>query len=472
MSKIFEGIFGRAERSIPGTSPTIVIDGQTYDMEYVRYCIEQEHTISALEARLHEADDPQIIAEETLKTACRFYGGDWAGILDVDLDLDVWTPLWWFNAGPRDKTTNLFGEFQLAKSMPNWIESLRNGRSICITNTKDIERIYPEEYAIYKRLLVNSVIGVPFGPNPVGILAIRNPTRYVNYDSALNIFAYVIHRAMAQQKTIDSSKLILSPDAIKTDKDIIVNFFGSMEICTSQGILCEREFNSPRSSRVVTYLLLNAKSSHYPSSIVAALWPEEEDKWDTLASYVRNYIHTFKKAFDLVSPYPLIVSTANGYGVNPELNIMTDLRQFDLLWENAQHATSISHKVELLKQAAALYKGSVFENAGGELWIESIATHYRLRYVGIINELLATLDEAGDYTGVQQYAAKAVELTPENPRAHYWLIRAMNHLGTLEFARNQIALAKEKLTGEEYASLKKYIAQDPTMPYTTLFSDE
>ena len=166
--------------------------------------------------------------------------------------------------------------------------------------------------------------------------------------------------------------------------------------------------------------------------------------------YVRNYIHTFKKAFDLVSPYPLIVSTANGYGVNPELNIMTDLRQFDLLWENAQHATSISHKVELLKQAAALYKGSVFENAGGELWIESIATHYRLRYVGIINELLATLDEAGDYTGVQQYAAKAVELTPENPRAHYWLIHAMNHLGTLEFARNQIALAKEKLTGEEY----------------------
>ena len=41
MSKIFGGIFGRAERSIPGTSPTIVIDGQTYDMEYVRYCIEQ-----------------------------------------------------------------------------------------------------------------------------------------------------------------------------------------------------------------------------------------------------------------------------------------------------------------------------------------------------------------------------------------------------------------------------------------------
>lgn len=63
-------------------------------------------------------------------------------------------------------------------------------------------------------------------------------------------------------------------------------------------------------------------------------------------------------------------------------------------------------------------------------------------------------------------------LTPENARAHYWMIHAMNHLGTLELARNQIAIAKEVLTGEEYSSLKKFIAEDPTMQYTVLFSGE
>ena len=470
MSKFFRGIFGRAEKSVPASTSTVMVDGEALDLEYVKYCIEQDRTVSALESRLHECDDPKEIAEGALKAACLFYGGDWAGILDVDLDLDVWTPLWWYNASPRDKTTALFGEFELAKYMPNWIESLKTGSPICITDVKEIQRDYPEEYAIYKRLMVDSVIGVPFGPNPVGILAIRNPTRYVKYSSALNVFAYVIHRAMAQQKTIDSSRLVLSPDEIKTDKDIIVNFFGSMEICTSQGVLSEREFNSPRSSRVVTYLLLNKKSSFYSWSLVAAIWPEEEEKWETLSNYVRNYIHTFKKAFDLVSPHPLIVSTANGYGINPELNIMTDLQQFDLLWENAQHAPTIPHKVELLKKAVDLYKGDVFENASGELWIEGIAAHYRLRYIGIINELLATLDAANDFTGIQQYAVRAIELTPENARAHYWLIHAMNHLGTLELARNQIALAKDKLTGEEYDNLKKYIADDPTMPYSALFS--
>ena len=471
MSKIFGGIFGRVERSIPGTSPTIVIDGEAYDIGYVKYCIEKDRAVTALETKLHESDDPRLIAEEALKTACRFNGGDWAGILDVDLDLDIWTPLWWYNAASQGKTTSLFGEFQLARSMPNWIEALKSGSSICLTDMSTVQREHPEEYEIYKRLKVDSVIGVPFGPNPVGILAIRNPTRHTQYDSALNVFAYVIHRAMAQQKTIDSSRLALAPEEIKTDKDIIVNFFGSMSICTAKGVLTEREFNAPKCSRVVTYLLLNQKSTFHPLPIVSALWPEEEDKWETSASYVRNYIHKFKKAFDLVSPYPLIVHSGTGYGINPDLNIMTDLNQFDLLLEEAQHTTIIPHKVELMKKAISLYKGTVFENADGEMWIKPIATKYRLQYIGIVNELLATLDEAGEFTGLRQHAARAVELTPENIRAHYWLLHAMNHLGTLELARNHIAHAKEILTSDEYASLKKSVAQDSTMPFAVLFSD-
>ena len=77
-----------------------------------------------------------------------------------------------------------------------------------------------------------------------------------------------------------------------------------------------------------------------------------------------------------------------------------------------------------------------------------------------------------DFTGIQKYAARAIVLTPENTRAHYWLIHAMNHLGTLELARNQITLAKDKLTSEEYDSLKRFVAEDLTMPYTVLFGGE
>lgn len=471
MANYLKKLFRRAEKNEELRQPIneLLLE---YDEEYILYCIEQEQTVSDLENRLHESDDPKGIAALTLRTVCDFYGADWAGILDVDLELDIWTPLWWHNTHSRDHTTELFQQYDIAKFMPNWAKSLKDGTPVVVPNTKAIQAEHPKEYEIYKHMRVDAVMGVPFGPNPVGLLVIRNPKRYIKYPSTLRTLAYVLHRAMAQQKTIDSSKMILSPDAIKGDKDIIVNFFGSMSIYTSAGVLREQAFNSPKSSRVVTYLLLNRKSSHSPLEIVANLWPENEDKWDTLSDYIRGYIRTFRRAFALISPYSLIESSANGYQINHEFNIMTDLQQFDMLWEQAQHAVTVPHKVELLKQAVELYKGSVFENACDEHWITSTVTRYKLRYMGLVNELLSTLDNAGDFTGVQQYATKAVKLTPENVKAHYWLVHSMNHLGALELAKNEIANAKTILTGDEFATLKKYVFQDDTMPYTVLFSEE
>lgn len=461
MVNLFSGLFRKSKMPYKNHPPSVLQDFSQYDTaEYIMYCIEQEQKVSWLEAELHTSDDPKEIAMQTLEVACAFYGGDWAGIIEVDLEMDVWNPLWCFNMNKRDKLHQPFGEFEVAKFMPNWVRSLKEGKPIIIHNAKDVQKEHPEEYAVYKRLEVDSVIGVPFGPNPVGFLAIRNPSRYVSHSSMMSILAYVLHRAMAQQKTIDSAKLAMSPDEIQSDRDIIINFFGSMEIHTSQGVLKERDFNSPKSSRVATYLLLNRKSSHTAWEIVEELWPEEPDKMDALCNYIRGYIHTFRKAFALVSPYPLIVTAASGYQINHDFHIMTDLQQFDLLWEKAQHATSVSHKAELLKKAVDLYKGHVFENACDEHWIVGTVTQYKSRYIGIVNELLATLMEVGDYSGVQHYATKAKKITPENVKAYYWLVCAMTKLDCSELAKNEIAHAKKGLTSEEFASLKKMLLSD------------
>ena len=471
MANFLTNLFGRAEKK---EEPQQSISGllQEYDEEYIRYCIELEQSVSVLEENLHTSDDPGEIAMQTLKAACSFYGGNWAGILEVDLELGVWNPLWWFNMSSRDKTMELFQEVELAKYMPNWVQALHDGKPIIIPDTKSVQKVCSEEYEVYKRLLADSVIGVPFGPNPLGFLAIRNPTRYINRPSMMSILAYVLHRAMAQQKTIDSSKLALSADEIQSDRDIIINFFGNMEIQTSKGVLKERDFNSPKSSRVATYLLLNRRSSHAAWEIVEALWPDDPEKMETLATYIRGYIHTFRKAFSLISEYPLIETAANGYQINHDFHIMTDLEKFDLLWEQAQHAVSTPHKVDLLKQAVALYRGHVFENACDEHWVIGTVTHYKTRYIGIVNELLAIFMDAGDYTSVQQYATRAIQLTPENIKAYYWLVRAMVKLDCFEMAKTEINHARRNLTHEEFASLKKLVTIDSGLPFTLLFDGE
>lgn len=436
-----------------------------YPPEYIQCCIEQDQSIAALEAYLHTSDDPTEIAIQTLKTACSFYGGDWAGLFEIDMDLGIWSPVWWYKVGKNDRTMQMVREFESLTDMPTWIKSMQTGECVVIPDSSNPHAAPSQEAEVYRRLFVKSVIAAPFMPSPTGFFVIRNPSRYINYTTMLTVLAYVLHRAMAQQKVMNSTRMLLSPKSIRSDKDIIINFFGNMEICTSKGVLRESDFKSPKSSRVATYLMLHRKAAHPPLEIASALWPEDTADPDSISSNIRGFIYRFRQAFSLISDYQLIESTPNGYRINPKLHVMTDLQQFDELWESAQKAITTLQKIELLKQAFTLYRGPVFENAAGEHWIMSLATHYALRYTGLVNELLSTLAAVEDYATLQQYAVKAYEIMPTNVRTRYWIIYAMYQMGAIEMARNEITHAQTDFSAEEFDTLVGYIKEchDPKM---------
>lgn len=458
MANFLKELFEKAKKKI--VSQRLTCDSSLeYDDEYIRYCVELEQTVSALETQLHTSDNPEEIAMQTLKTACLFYGGDWAGIMEVDLNLDTWVPVWWYNASVTDRTLQLIHEFEIVQSMPRWIQAMSRNEPVIIPDVFSIKEEFPKEFAVYRRLRVDSIIAYPFAPNPVGFLAIRNPKRYIDRPSMMSILAYVLHRAMAQQKTLDSAKLSLSPEAIKNDKDIIISFFGDVEICTSQGVLRERNFNSPKSSRVVIYLLLNRRTAHPPLAIHSALWPYDSSDTEAIGSNIRGCIYRFRQAFSLICSHPLIESTASGYRINPELNIMTDIQQFEKLAKAAHQSASALQKVALLKQAVELYRGPLFRSASDEHWIIGQVNHYRIQYVGIVNELLDELAAAKDYVSVQHYAHMSIRIMPGNLRAYYWLIISLYYIGTLDLAKQEWMRAKDTLTEEEHYALTAMLKQ-------------
>lgn len=444
------------------------IDEET---EYTQYAKEFEHTLRVLEALLHTSDDPEEIAMASLKTACDFYQADWAGILEVDMDLNIWTPFWWYNVHPEDKTVAMMKEFESSEFLYRWVASMRENHAIVVPDAEAVREDWPGEYEIYKRLKIRSIVGVPIKPRPVAFLVVRNPQRYIERTSMLQMLAFVVLTTVNEKKIMDSAKMSLSPEAIKHDKDIVINFFGSMSIYTSKGVLREQDFKAPKCCRVITYLMLNRKTTHPPLEIAEALWPNDTSGPDALSSNIRGLIYRFRQAFSLISDYQLIESTPNGYRLNPELHIMTDLQQFDKLWEAAQNATATTRKVDLLKQAVSIYKGPLYENARDEQWIINLVNHYSLRYAGMVNELLSKLADAKDYSGIQQYATQSLEIEPDNLKARYWLIFAMYHLGALEMAKSEVARSKVVLTPEEYAALLKYLKKTKELSPDNLFAD-
>lgn len=424
-------------------------------LEDIQYALGFEHALRSLESQLHNTDNPEVIALEMLVAAVEFYDGDWCGVVEADLEVGAWTPLWWYDRRTGGMTPTRFLELEDATPMQRWITAMRQGTPICIENAEDVKDTHPGEYNVYKRLNAHSVIAAPFWKNPSGFLLVRNPKRFKRYTSLLQMYAYVAVSTINEKKLLERSNQSFSPENIKRDTDVIINLFGQLSVYTSKGVLTEGILNSPKLSRLLVYLVLHRERAVPPRMIVDALWPEEEI--ENPSNKVKALAFRLQSAFSIISDYRLVVSTTNGYRLNPELNVMTDLDQFDRYRRDAQNMPSSSNssdaKIELLKKAAALYRGSLFRTASGEHWLIPTEVSYRLKYNGVINELMRELSGIRSYSLIQEYAGMALQVDSRNADAYFWLITALNRLGSPEIARSELSTAQIMLSSEEISIL-------------------
>lgn len=286
------------------------------------------------------------------------------------------------------------------------------------------------------------------------------------------MLAFVLLASINEQKLMQSLKMSLSPDNIEKDTDVIINVFGNLEIYTSGGILRESDLKSPKICRLLVYMLLNRKVTIPAREIAEAIWPEEALESDNPGKNLRALIFRLRQSFSLISNYSLIETTPNGYCFNSKLNIMTDLQLFEKYWDAVQQKNLVSDKVDILKQAVNLYKGDVLSSAAGEHWLIPTASHYNLRYLGMVNELLKTLADEKDFHDLHKYAAQALTVDPANGTAYYWLIYSMVKMGASELAKTQVQIAQQNLLEEDYDELIIKLKHIETSPTANLFRNE
>lgn len=459
--KLFSGKQTTAEKS-----------EEVEQQQYIQYAQEVECTLRLLEEHLHESDDSAEIIQNVMKTACKFYQGDWVGFLQVDLELGLWTPYVWYNPHENDQTAILLQEFESAEFFSRWIDAMHNNRALFFLSLDELSDAPPEELKLYHHLNIRQLLAVPIKPRPTGFLVVRNPQRHITRSSMLQMLAFVLLSSINEQKLMQSMKMSLSPENIKSDTDVIINLFGNLEIYTSNGVLRESDLKSPKICRLLAYMLLNRKATIPAREIVEAIWPEEILETDNPGKNLRALIFRLRQSFSLISSYSLIETTPNGYCFNPKLNIMTDLQMFEKYWETVQRTNLVTDKADILKLAVNLYKGDVLASAAGEHWLIPTSSHYNLRYLGMVSELLKTLAEGKDFHNLHRYAAQALSIDPANGTAYYWLIYSMVKMGASELAKTQLQIAQENLSDEDYYELVAELKKVEISPTPDLFRNE
>lgn len=219
----------------------------------IQRAIDFENSMNDLESQLYYRRlSPKEVAQQVLKATCQFYDADWCGLIQVDLDLSLWTPFWWFNTGATDKTMLLTEEYESAEFLDRWVQAVRKGIPMVVPDAEATKEAYPAEYDLYQRLGIRSVIAVSLEPRPVALLAVRNPKRYIQQTSMLRILAYVLLASYNEQKMLNRLQMAYIPTSIQSSKDIYVSLFGELSISTSKGVLKEADFSSPRISRLIS----------------------------------------------------------------------------------------------------------------------------------------------------------------------------------------------------------------------------
>mgnify|MGYP003252813779 FL=1 len=421
------------------------------NFDRIQCALDIVHTIDELEYPLQSrSSTPKDTALLILEAACKFYDADWCGLIQVDLDLRLWTPFWWHNTGVEDKTTILTEEFESADFLDRWVLAIRKNLPMVVPDTTVVKDSHPTEYNLYQRLSIKSVMAVSLEPRPIALFAVRNPKRYLHQTSMLRVLAYVLLASYNEQKMLNRLQMVCIPTTIKNNTDIYISLFGQLQISTSSGTLKESDYNSPRISQLLTYLLISNEKAHSSLEIAQALWPDDSTN---PAKNMRNLIYRLRQTFGLISDAELIVSTASGYQFNPKIHIIADYQQFDEFIRLASAASSIINRVELLKSAIDLYNGKILSSAEGEHWLIQFATKYHIAYIGAVNELLKQLASLHSYDLLNQYAMRSLTIAPENTKGYYWLIRSLKSQGMNELAANEHRLARQNLTDVEYHDL-------------------
>src|SRR5205085_10626549 len=110
---------------------------------------------------------------------------------------------------------------------------------------------------------------------------------------------------------------------------------------------------------------------------------------------------------------------ARSYQLNPQLELVADVRDFDAALSRARGATG-DVLIQSLSKAVELYRGPLIADAAWE-WLESARLEYRSRYITAPLQLADVLEKSNPARSVR-LAAAVLEVAPETDSAYERLL--------------------------------------------------
>ena len=227
-----------------------------------------------------------------------------------------------------------------------------------------------------------------------------------------------------------------------------VRALGGLEIYRGEEKV-DANAQSARAREMLLYLLCHPSGST-KEQIGAALWPDADP------GKLRNNFHvTVHRLRKTLGATKWVVANGETYAIAREAGVDFDAEKF----EREAKAALRSLEVSRLEDAASLYRGDFFANAGAGEWHLAVRDRLRDLYAEVLRNLGRARMSAREFRAAAEVYAKLVDLDPLDEQACRNLMTCLGNEGdaagaSLAYRRLVQSLRREVDAGPDPATVK------------------
>ncbi len=392
-----------------------------------------------------EPDEPLTLFKRMIK----LYDADWIGLIDFDLAVGAWSTRHFYNAVTGSSSETKIQEAESVEQAARWAEAIRNHQPIIIEDVETIKEEAPEEYEMYKRLNVQSVLGVPYRNCGSGLMVVRNPKKFKDCYETLNIISYIVTTeliALRRRKNIERKSVEYAP---KNYNEVFIKLFGEMTIVGKDFTL--EDVDIPEQMKVIIAYMAEHRNRSYSLMQLAELLETSEASCKSLI-----YRFRLKWKSECNCDNQLIsTNSGKGYRLNPKLKVIFDTDSAMELIKSIEDASTNKSKVEQMQTLLGMYHGDYLHSVKEEFpFIDENRTYYKQIFANKMDDFLRILYQQNKYESLAGYAGDILKIIPYSADIYCWRILAFRRLRKSDIANATLKSAERILDADEYKLLE------------------
>ena len=194
-----------------------------------------------------------------------------------------------------------------------------------------------------------------------------------------------------------------------------IELFGEFAITGNGKRITENTKKSSKVWRLLQYLITHRNRSISQEELLDVFCGDQLDGGNP-GSILRTMVYRARSALEkggLENASNIIVAKSGGYSINKNIECVTDVEEFEELIKKSEVPNiKADVKLDLLMQAAALYKGDFLPNSNSDMWVVPLVRWYRTMYLDAVHDALKLLSMLERNREVAELCTKALVVDP------------------------------------------------------------